>query len=137
MAIRSSGELSPVEYRNLTWEHLGTEAAAPLIVITNESITGELTTAVVEQAAPERRSVYVPAHDDVEKFVCGTVATATESVVAGAEDDFFDLGADSLAMIEISTSIFEQYGVRLDMQEVFEAGNPAQLSRLIRARLAQ
>ncbi|MGX1131979.1 acyl carrier protein [Streptomyces glaucescens] len=134
VAIRSNGAVGAVEYRNLIWEHLGTDGTAPAIVLTDPSSVGELTAAVVEQAAPEQRSLYVAARDEVEEFVCGIVAAATETSAVGADDDLFDLGADSLVLIEVTTAIFERYEVRLEMQEVFEAGSPAKISDLVKAR---
>jgi acyl carrier protein len=135
VAIRSGGGVSPVEYRNLTWEHLGADTPAPVIVMADPSAV-ELTTETVEQTPAERRSVYLAARDDVEEYVCAVAAEATQTAAVGAEDDLFDLGADSLALIEISTAVFEKYGVRLEMQEVFEAGDPAGVSRLVHARMA-
>ncbi|MEV4949706.1 acyl carrier protein [Streptomyces sp. NPDC053755] len=136
VAIRSGGAVSAVEYRNLTWEHLGRGTPAPVIVMEDPSTVGEPTMELVERAAAESRSVYTAARDDVEEHVCRIVAAATENAVVGVDDDLFDLGADSLVLIEVSTSVFETYGVQLEMQEVFEAGTPAQVARLIKDRMA-
>ncbi|WP_228045362.1 acyl carrier protein [Rhodococcus pyridinivorans] len=136
VAIQSSGTVSLVDYRNRTWAHLGADATAPVILEANPSAIGALTMTFVEQAPPHRRSIYVGARDDIEEFVCKTLAVATENAAVGVDDDLFDLGADSLVLIEVATSIFEQYGVRLEIQEVFEAGTPAQISQLVKARIA-
>ncbi|WP_189853341.1 acyl carrier protein, partial [Streptomyces griseoloalbus] len=136
VVIRSSGAVSAVEYRNLIWEHLGTDTSAPVIVMADPSDIGEVTMQVVEQAVAEHRSVYTAPHDEVEEYVCAVVAAAAQSVRVGVDDDLFDLGADSLVLIEISTAVFERYGTQLDMQEVFEAGTPAQVARLIKTRTA-
>ncbi|MFJ4184334.1 MupA/Atu3671 family FMN-dependent luciferase-like monooxygenase [Kitasatospora sp. NPDC089509] len=54
----------------------------------------------------------------------------------GADDPFFDLGADSLGMINMIRDLERAYRVRISMRELFEeADTPARLAGLIAGRL--
>ncbi|WP_188307787.1 type I polyketide synthase, partial [Streptomyces sp. CBMA123] len=54
----------------------------------------------------------------------------------GADDPFFDLGADSLGMINMIRDLERAFRVRISMRELFEAADtPARLAGLIAGRL--
>ncbi|MER7674110.1 MupA/Atu3671 family FMN-dependent luciferase-like monooxygenase [Kitasatospora sp. NPDC096128] len=54
----------------------------------------------------------------------------------GADDPFFDLGADSLGMINMIRDLERAFRVRVSMRELFEAADtPARLAGLIAGRL--
>ena len=54
---------------------------------------------------------------------------AVESV--GRDDDLFDLGADSLALVEIRAGIHEHFGRDLTLPELLEHPTPARLAALL------
>ncbi|MGV9267972.1 MupA/Atu3671 family FMN-dependent luciferase-like monooxygenase [Kitasatospora sp. NPDC003701] len=63
------------------------------------------------------------------------LGVAEEAV--GAEDPFFDLGADSLSMINMIRDLERAFGVRVPMRELFEdADTPARLAGLIAGRMS-
>lgn len=54
-----------------------------------------------------------------------------------AEDMFFDLGADSLLMVNMVRELEKLFAIRIAIRELFEeADSPLRLSQLIRSRLA-
>jgi natural product biosynthesis luciferase-like monooxygenase protein/amino acid adenylation domain-containing protein len=54
-----------------------------------------------------------------------------------AEDMFFDLGADSLLMVNMVRELEKLFAIRIAMRELFEeADSPLRLSQLIQSRLA-
>ncbi|MEU1423679.1 MupA/Atu3671 family FMN-dependent luciferase-like monooxygenase [Kitasatospora sp. NPDC005751] len=87
-----------------------------------------------------------PAPDPLEQaaaLVLGRVVaqTARQLGVAeeavGTEDPFFDLGADSLSMINMIRDLERAFGVRVPMRELFEdADTPARLAGLIAGRMS-
>ncbi|MFD9906289.1 acyl carrier protein [Streptomyces sp. NPDC059063] len=50
---------------------------------------------------------------------------------AGAEDDFFALGGNSLTGIEIIERVARDYGVRLSVRDFYLAQTPARVAGLI------
>jgi acyl carrier protein len=50
----------------------------------------------------------------------------------GTEDDFFDLGGDSLSGLKVLRLVEERFGVRLSLNVLFTAGTLAEFSELVR-----
>ena len=56
-------------------------------------------------------------------------------VECGPRDDFFELGGDSMAALELAAAVDEFFGVELEMSALLEAPTPALLAdRLVRRR---
>jgi thioester reductase-like protein len=49
----------------------------------------------------------------------------------GVETDFFDLGGNSLSVLQMSAQVRELYGVRLDLRRLFEEPTIARLARMV------
>lgn len=49
----------------------------------------------------------------------------------GVESSFFDLGGDSLTVLQMAAQVREIYGVRLDLRRLFEDPTVAQLARMV------
>ncbi|GAA3708032.1 thioester reductase domain-containing protein [Streptomyces tremellae] len=49
----------------------------------------------------------------------------------GVETDFFDLGGDSLTVLQMAAQVREVYDVRLDLRRMFEDPTVAQLARMV------
>jgi acyl carrier protein len=78
---------------------------------------------------PELDSAYVPARRDVER----TIASIWQSVLgldtAGLNDNFFDLGGDSLRMIRVHGKLQETLGREVPLLELFKYPTILSLAR--------
>jgi acyl carrier protein len=89
---------------------------------------------------------YVPPGGDLERTLCAMVAESVGDGVAGAgtdtariglDDDFLDLGADSMSVIQLVTLIQESLGVEMPLEEAIDAGNVRALAHAVRSRSGQ
>ena len=124
------GTTPAIDYRHLLLATIG--VGTPLTVLLVDELTN-LSAALDAPRPAHRRSTYVAPGSDIEAFVCATVAEAVELKQVGVEDDLFDLAADSLVLIELTTAVTERYGVQLDVQDVFEAGTVGRIAALVTA----
>jgi len=72
--------------------------------------------------------------DEVKKMIVKIFALDDEVVVPDAhlQDD---LGGDSLALLNLSGAISKRYGIKLEMDELVEAENVAELVKLIEFKI--
>ena len=49
----------------------------------------------------------------------------------GVEDDFYELGGQSLKAIRLVSLIYREFGIRVDLHELFKARSVKQQARLI------
>ncbi|MFI6348455.1 condensation domain-containing protein [Streptomyces sp. NPDC050560] len=75
-------------------------------------------------ARPALDTPYIEPRTDLER----TVAEAWQTVLGldrvGAEDDFFDLGGESLLAMQLVTRLREELGVALSVRDFFDSGAP-------------
>ncbi|HXY93367.1 MAG TPA: AMP-binding protein, partial [Acidimicrobiia bacterium] len=83
----------------------------------------------------QRRPYRAPiGREEVLADLVGTVLAVDE---VGLDDDFFDLGGDSLAAVELMAAIDEQFGVDLPPSAILDAPTVAQLAPLLTRRRAR
>lgn len=78
-------------------------------------------------------SVYAPPSTDVEAALCALWAEAVGTARASVDDDFLDLGADSLIAVQIQTAILDRWGVDIPLDQLFELSTPRQVAAHIAA----
>lgn len=82
----------------------------------------------------ESRPPYVPPVTETEQALCRAFETVFEIEPIGLDDDFFDLGGDSL----YATSIMVESDLdMLTVQDIYTGGTPKQIAALYERHLAQ
>src|SRR5437763_1296820 len=84
--------------------------------------------AAVASGAHGRRP---PAGAETEARVIELWAGALEVESVGGEDDFFELGGDSLAAAVIAAELHAAFGVELELRAFSEGSTPAAMARLV------
>jgi thioester reductase-like protein len=74
----------------------------------------------------------VPSSDDVEAVIARAIGSALGVETVGLEDDFFDLGGNSLLGIQVIARVADDLGVRLSPEVLFDCPTVAALAELIR-----
>ena len=73
---------------------------------------------------------YVAPVTDEEKMLVHVLETVLGVSPIGMDDDFFDLGGDSLTAIEF-IAMAQHEGIHIELQNVYEAPTPAELAKYI------
>ncbi|MFJ1591677.1 amino acid adenylation domain-containing protein [Kitasatospora albolonga] len=85
--------------------------------------------------APDWRAAagaHVPAADRTEETVAALWAEVLGTDVPGMDDDFLDLGGDSLLAVRVLARLRAELGVRLSPRDLFTAATPRGLADLAR-----
>ncbi len=69
-----------------------------------------------------------------EQVLADLIGSVLAVEQVGLDDDFFELGGDSLAAVELMAAIDEQFGVNLAPATLLDAPTPAQLAPLLNHR---
>ena len=65
---------------------------------------------------------------ELEAALCALFVRVLQVEVVGARDDFFELGGDSLAVVEVVTAAEEDLGVEIGIGEFFDLRTPRRLA---------
>ncbi|MGD2085221.1 MAG: SDR family NAD(P)-dependent oxidoreductase [Candidatus Aminicenantes bacterium] len=84
---------------------------------------------------PELSTDYVPPSDELEQFIVGIWEKAFGFKKIGIMDDLFELGGDSLTIIQIISRVKEVYPVEISLNIFFENPTIIQLARMIKELL--
>jgi len=74
----------------------------------------------IQGKRPALPVAYVPAYTDIEKKICAIFENNLGIAPIGIEDDFFELGGDSLKAIHVSTSIRKHFNSKLTLTDFFQ-----------------
>ncbi|WP_299135409.1 non-ribosomal peptide synthetase/type I polyketide synthase [uncultured Tenacibaculum sp.] len=101
------------------------------------TINGKINTKELLNFIDNEEEVYVAPENDVEKKLVEIWAEILNMNVSevGVLDDFFMLGGNSLIAIQMITQINKNYGIQLELQEVFKLKTIRGISELIRIDL--
>ncbi|WP_300677207.1 amino acid adenylation domain-containing protein [Nocardioides sp.] len=77
----------------------------------------------------------VPPQSLVEERLAALIGQCLEVASVGRDDDFFELGGDSLAVLALLAAIEEEWGIDLELASVFAAPSPADLAVLVESAL--
>ncbi len=86
--------------------------------------------------APAATPVVVPDDESIEAAVIGIWRERLGAIEIGLEDNFLELGGNSLMAAQMLTRLRERFAVQLPLSDLFEAPTVAGLSERIRALLA-
>ena len=81
-------------------------------------------------------SPFVSPADEIEAGIAADFAAILELDRVGVEDDFYDLGGDSMAALQIALALSERFGLRVNAGILGEQRSPRGLAPLIREKLA-
>jgi acyl carrier protein len=86
-------------------------------------------------ARPEMHSDYKEPADDVERGVVGIWEDLLGIDGVGANDDFLELGGNSLLAVQVVSRLRQKFGINMPIQTLFEAPTPVQLGERIKTAL--
>lgn len=84
--------------------------------------------ASVKNPRPELSTPYVPAATETQKKVLHMVETLFGGEGIGIEDDFFELGGDSLKAMVLLKRINKEFGISLSARDIFKNSNVSRLA---------
>jgi amino acid adenylation domain-containing protein len=87
-------------------------------------------------ARPETGTPYRAPGDDVEERIAWLFAELLGIDRVGADDDFFDLGGDSLLVVEALLRLSDLFGREIALTEFIEAATPSALASRVRGAAA-
>jgi len=144
-AVALDGELVaavvPVEFasapaiRDHAWETLGDGAAPRTIALlaalprdgTGAVDRAELRRVLTEDDPPS--STYAPPRTELEIKVADVLREVLDLTRVGLDDDFLELGGDSLRAIEVANLLEERVGLQVTLEEIFDAATVRNLVR--------
>jgi acyl carrier protein len=74
---------------------------------------------------------YIAARNDTEEQLARMWQEVLEAERVGVEDDFFELGGDSIAATQLISRINDAFAVNLSMSAFFDAPTVAQMALVI------
>jgi len=89
-----------------------------------------------ERARPSLKTTYRAPETGLEQELTEVWHAALELDAVGIDDDIFDLGGDSLAVMRILSQISDNWGVLISPEALLEAGTVAATARLIIVKAA-
>ncbi len=107
--------------------------------LTTDAVEGVAAGAVASTAATRPRSEgYVAPRTDTEALVVRVFGEVLGGADIGVDDDFFELGGNSLVAVQLIALIRKQAGVKLPMRSLFEEPTAAGVAALVeQARSAE
>jgi thioesterase domain-containing protein/acyl carrier protein len=86
-------------------------------------------------AAPTAAPLEKEIRSELEMHLCHLFEKLLDLKAVGVEQDYFQLGGNSLIAVRLFASIQQQFGVRLPMATIIDASTPRQLAKAIKAKV--
>ena len=102
--------------------------------MTAASLLQDLAGAEGGHLRPELKSAYIAPRDEVEEAVCAVWQEVFGVGRVGVDDNFFDLGGNSLVGIQLMSRLRKNFEIELPMNNLFESPTVAGLSQVIAAQ---
>ena len=121
--------------RNHVRQELGEDSglAGVLIVEQMPMADGAVDVGYLSSAVTEGRcTLFEDPRDDVERQVAAIWSAQMDVQSVGVNDDFLELGGDSLTALRIITAIETEFGRPLDVFEFMSAASVRQLAEILR-----
>lgn len=96
-------------------------------------VTASTPSGVMSRASLGLSTPYVVPEDNLEIVIAAAFAEVFELDSVGVNDDFFDLGGDSMAAANLSLLILERTGSDFPISSLIEHGSPRRIAALVRA----
>ncbi|WP_142250626.1 non-ribosomal peptide synthetase [Bradyrhizobium sp. UNPF46] len=137
VVLRRGADVTPQQMRQLAASRLAAYKVPSLIHIVDEipkGASGKITrSALPGLIASSPGAPTVAARSKLEAELAAIWSTVLEVDRIGIDQDFFALGADSLAVTQVLSRLREQFGVDLTFGDVFDAGTIAALAARLQA----
>ena len=130
-----SGYVSGLILRNHVRRELGEDSGlAGVLIVEHMPMTdGAVDVEYLASAVAEGRCVlFEDPRDDVERRVAAIWSEQMDLRSIGVNDDFLELGGDSLSALGIIAAIETEFGRPLDVYEFMSAANVRQLAEILR-----
>ncbi|MFL6141274.1 MAG: phosphopantetheine-binding protein [Labedaea sp.] len=131
--------VEPTEYlsgpilRNHVRQRLGEALAGVLIVERMPMVNGSVDAAYLASAVADGRCIlFEDPRDEVERRVARIWSAQMDVQSIGANDDFLELGGDSLAALGIIAAIETEFDRSLDVYEFMSASSVRRLADILR-----
>jgi phthiocerol/phenolphthiocerol synthesis type-I polyketide synthase E len=105
--------------------------------LTQEALETELSGVQLVASDGERtlETAYVAPRTEIERVVAGIWTDALGVPNVGVDDDFFELGGNSLVAVQLLSRITTSLGVRLAMRRLFDAPTVAGLAQAVQSQM--
>jgi acyl carrier protein len=134
-AAELSGYVSGPILRNHVRRELGEDSglAGVLIVERMPMTDGAVDAGYLASAVAEGRCIlFEDPRDDVERRLAAIWSAKMNVRSVGVNDDFLELGGDSLSVLSIIAAIETEFGRPLDVYEFMSAASVRQLAEILR-----
>jgi acyl carrier protein len=78
------------------------------------------------------RTGFIAPRDDLECVLAGFFAEVLRAERVGVDDNFFDLGGDSLLATQVVSRLREMFRTEISIPQLFRAGNVGLLAEVVR-----
>lgn len=99
--------------------------------VTQEAIASDVDPSHVGSREADNRDGFVAPRNELETALAGVWSAVLGVEAVGAEDDFFDLGGNSLVAVQLISQIRKVVGVKLPMRSLFETPTVAGMAQLV------
>ena len=134
-AVEPSGYVSGPILRNHVRRELGEDSGlAGVLIVEQIPVTdGAVDTGYLASAVAEGRcTLFEDPRDDIERRVAAIWSAQMDLRSVGVNDDFLELGGDSLSALGIIAAIETEFGRPLDVYEFMSAASVRRLAEILR-----
>jgi acyl carrier protein len=134
-AAELSGYVSGPILRNHVRQELGVDSGLAGVVIVEQMPMADGTvdvTCLVSAVADGRCTLFEDPRDDVERRVAAIWSAQMDIQSVGVNDDFLELGGDSLSALGIIAAIEIEFGRSLDVYQFMSATSVRRLAEILR-----
>ena len=132
-AAEPSGYVSGLILRNHVRRELGQDSGLAAVLIVEHMPDGAVDAGYLASAVAQGRCIlFEDPRDDVERRVAAIWSAQMDLPSVGVNDDFLELGGDSLSALGIIAAIETEFGRPLDVYEFMSAPSIRQLAEILR-----
>jgi amino acid adenylation domain-containing protein len=133
----SDVDVDPTEVRDLIAAHLPSHmipATFTRVDAFPRTLGGKLDRTALVAAHPAPTTASVEGTTPFEQRLCVLYADVLMVDAIGVDDDFLDLGGDSLLAAELAMRLEEELGIKMKVRDIFDAGTVAALAAMVNGR---
>lgn len=130
--------VEPVEFlsgpvlRDYVWQRLGVDSGLAGVLIVENMPRADDSVDVAAAIADGRCTLFEDPRDDLERKVAEIWSAHMDVRSVGANDDFLELGGDSLSALGIIAAIETEFDRSLDVYEFMSAASVRRLAEILR-----